>query len=117
MKCNNAIDTLLREVGQVIYEIQITGETAGDTALDTPTYATKTHRVYGIFRFATKELFEEIGTSLQADAVLFVREQLSMTSQIKNNDIFYEIRQEMIVDPLHTGLGYAYILSKYPEKV
>lgn len=114
---NFAVDSLLRDVGQVIWEIQITGEAAGDTLLDTPTLTTKKHRVYGIFSFMTKELFEKIGTSTQADAVLFTREQLTMTSQIEHNDIRYEITDERIIDPLHVRYGYVYILHKHPKRI
>lgn len=116
MPQNNAIDSLLRTVGQTVWEVRIMSETPGDTPMDTPAYVTKNIRVYGIFKFAAKELFQKMGFSLEADAVFYSRKQVEMTSQIKHNDILYEIRDEMIVDPLHTGLGYAYILTKFPEK-
>lgn len=108
----NSIDTLLRSVGQVVYEVQITAETDGDTLLDTPELTTKDHRVYGIFRFGTEELFELVGTSTQGDAVFFTREQLTLTSQLKHLDVLYEIKEEIPIDPLHTGMGYAYVLFR-----
>jgi len=111
-----ALDTLLHDVGQVIYEIQVTGEVAGDTPLDTSVQTVKKHRIYGIFSLATQEIFEKIGTSIQGDAVVFTREQLTLTSQIEHNDIRYEITEERVVDPLHTGLGYVYILHRHPRR-
>ena len=110
----NAADTLLRAVGQEIWEIQITATAAGDTLLDVPEPTEKKHRIYGTFQLATIELFERIGTSIQGDAVVFVREQLELTSQIEYNDVRYEITEEKVIEPLHAGKSYAYVLHKYP---
>lgn len=113
---NNSIDTLLRSVGQTIWEIRVMSETAGDTLLDTPIQVTKRHRVYGIFRLATKELFELVGISTQGDAVLFTRERISLTSQLEHNSIKYEITEEVQIEPIHTGDSWIYILHRHPKR-
>ena len=112
----NAIDCLLHVAGQTIWELKITASAAGDTLLDVPTQTKKKHRVYGIFRHGTRELFEHIGTETDGDAVVFVREQLDLTSQVEYRDIIYEITEEVFIEPLHTGTGYAYILHRYPRR-
>ncbi len=109
---NNATDTLLRSVGQIVWEIRIMAEAAGDTLLDTPTLVTKKVRVYGVFRLATVELLEQIGTSLQGDAVFFVRSQIDMKSQLEFEDKVYELTEEIVQRPLHAGKGYTYILHR-----
>lgn len=114
---SNAVDSLLREVGQEVWELVITGEAEGDTLLDVPAATTKRHRVYGIFRLATVELLEQIGTSTQADAVFYTREQLTMTSQLEHNDAFYEITEEVPIDPLHAGMGWVYVLHRHPKRI
>ena len=112
----NVIDCLLKQVGQVVYEVRITGETDGDTLLDVPTYTTVNHRVYGIFKMATRELLELVATSTQGDAVFFAREQIDLTSQLQHNEILYEINEEAVIEPLHTGLGYAYVVTRKSEQ-
>lgn len=112
----NAVDSLLRDIGQIVWELVITGETAGDTLLDVPRATTKRHRVYGIFTVGTREILELVGTSLDGDAVFVTREQLAMTSQIEHEGIYYEITDERIVEPLHTGRHYAYVLRRHPAR-
>jgi len=112
MACNNATKLMMRTLGPEIWELQITGSTDGDTLLDTPTYTKKRHRVYGIWRVATEELLELVGTSTQGDAVLFTFEQLTLTSQIEYKDILYEIESEVENNYYLTGNGYTYILRR-----
>ena len=112
----NAIDSLMRSVGQIVWELQITGETAGDTPLDVPVPVTKKHRVYGVWRLATAELLEQIGTSTQADAIFVSRETITMTSQLEFEDVKYEITERVDARPHHAGNMYAYICHRYPRR-
>jgi hypothetical protein len=114
---NSAWDCILRTIGQEIWEVQITAETAGDTLLDVPTYTTKKHRIYGVFRVATKELLELVGTSLQGDAVLFTNEQLDLTSQIEVDDVTYEIEEELKHNYYLANKGYSYILRRKGARI
>ena len=102
----NAIDSLIRDIGPVIWEIQITSTTAGDTPLDVPTPVTKRHRVYGNFRLATAELLEKIGTSAQGDAFFVSRETIDPTSQLEHEEVKYEITERIDANPLHCGAIY-----------
>lgn len=108
----NSVETLLRAIGQTVWEIQITGTTAGDTLLDIPTPTTKQHRIYGTFKIATRELLEMIGTSTQGDAILFTLEQVDLTSQILYDDVYYEIEEEVEHNFYLMPKGYSYILRR-----
>lgn len=110
---SNAIDCIMRAVGQEVWELQITAETAGDTPLDVPVKVKKRHRVYGTFRLATIEMLEKIGTSVQGDALFISRDVIDLTSQLEYEDIIYEITQKVDAIPLHTGKMYTYVLHKY----
>lgn len=112
----NAVDCLLHQEGPVLYEIRIMSETAGDTILDVNSSVTKRVRIYGIFRLATAELFQQLGVSSEGDAVVYVRKRIDMTSQIQHEEINYEIRQEIPINPLNAGSSYTYILTRFPDK-
>lgn len=109
---NTAIHTMLRAIGQEIWELQITGTTAGDTILDVPVDTVKRHRIYGIYRAASAELLEKIGTSIQGDAVLFTTEQITLTSQIEYNDVVYEVEEELEHAYYLMDFGFSYILRR-----
>jgi hypothetical protein len=113
----NAVDSYLTQHGQKVWELRITGETAGDTPLDSPNLVTKRHRVYGIFRLATQELFEKIGVATQGDAAFYSREQIDMTSQLEYDGQRYEIAEELEVNPVHAGASWVYILRRHPERI
>lgn len=116
MPMPNVIDSLLRTIGPVIWEVKIMAETAGDTPMDVPVAQTKNHRVYGNFRLATTELLEKIGTSTQGDALLVSRDVIDPTSQILYNDIYYEITKRIDADPLYAGKMYTYVLHRYGKR-
>ena len=108
----NAIDCIMRAVGQEVWELQITAETAGDTPLDVPVKVKKRHRVYGTVRLATVEQLEKIGTSVQGDALFISRDVIDLTSQLEYKDEIYEITDKIDALPLHTGPMYTYVLHK-----
>jgi len=110
------IDSLIRAIGPVVWEIQITSTTAGDTPLDVPNPVTKRHRVYGNFRLATAELLEKIGTSTQGDAFFVSRETIDLTSQLEYEDTLYEITERIDANPLHCGKMYTYVLHRYGKR-
>ena len=112
MLTSNAIDSIMRAVGQEVWELQITAETAGDTPLDVPEPVQKRHRVYGAFRLATIEMLEKIGTSVQGDALFISRDVIDLTSQLEYKDDIYEITDKIDALPLHTGPMYTYVLHK-----
>lgn len=114
---SNSVDSYLTEYGQKVWEHRITSEAAGDTLMDTPTLTTKKHRVYGIFRLATQEWFQLVGIATEGDAVFYSRERLNMTSQLEYNDAFYEIAEELEVNPVHVGASHAYVLRRHPEQI
>ena len=109
---SSAFECIIRTMGQEIWELQITAETAGDTLLDVPEYTTKRHRIYGVYRIATAELLEKIGTSTQGDAILFTTEQLTLTSQIEYKDVVYEIEEEIEHNYYLAEKGYSYIIRR-----
>ena len=113
----NAIDSIIRDIGPVVWELQITSEAAGDTPLDVPKPVTKRHRVYGNFRLATSELLEKIGTSTQGDAFFVSREVIDPTSQLEHDDVKYEITERVDANPLHCGAMYTYILHRYGKRI
>lgn len=112
MLTTNAIDSIMRAVGQEVWELQITGETAGDTPLDVPDPTQKRHRVYGAFRLATVEQLEKIGTSVQGDALFISRDVIDLTSQLEYKDTIYEITDKIDALPYLTGPMYTYVLHK-----
>ena len=109
---SNATYTVLRSVGQNVWEIRIMGETAGDTLFDVPFYRTKKHRVYGVFTLTTTESFQHIGTATQGDASFYCKERIAMTSQFYHDDLTFEIAEEIPHNPLYAGNGWIYILRK-----
>jgi len=116
MLTTNAIDSLIREVGPVVWEIKIMSTTAGDTPLDVPTSVTKRHRVYGTFRLANIALLEKIGTSKQGDALFVSRETVNIESQIEYDGNLYEITDRIDAKPLHAGAIYTYVLHRQGKR-
>ena len=114
---NSAWQCIIRTMGQEIWELQITGSTDGDTLLDVPKDTLKRHRIYGVYRIATQELLELIGTSKQGDAIVFTTEQLTLTSQIEYKDVVYEIEDEIEHNYYLAESGYSYILRRKGRKV
>ena len=120
----NSTDLWLKCTGQEIWELEVTSSTAGDTPLDVPVDTTKRHRIYGIFRPATQELLELIGTSIQGDAVLYTKERLTLTSQIEysgtgapEDATIYEIEKEVEHNYYLAGRGYSYVLRKKGKRI
>lgn len=112
----NAIDCAMRAVGQEVWELQITGETAGDTPLDVPDPVLKRHRVYGAFRLANIDFLEKIGASKQGDALFISRDVINLQSQLEYKDDRYEITERLDALPYLTGPMYTYVLHRYGKR-
>ena len=107
---NSAIKLMLKSVGQEVYERKITGSTAGATHMDTPDDTYRRQRIYGVFSITTREYFEKMGMSDQADGILFTLKRINMTSQIEYQEDVYEIHKEIVDNYYMFEKGYTYIL-------
>ncbi len=96
-----------------VYELQVTGESAGNPSFGIPTKKTiKRHELKS--SHLIKKVREEwiaSGIALPGDVTLQTAEQLTLTNQIENDGITYDIISQIDATS-YTGTNFLYILRR-----
>jgi hypothetical protein len=109
----NAMDSAFHILGtKNLWEVQIAGSTPGDTDMDSPVLTTVKIKIWGIFGATVNKQFSKVAWVEDVDAFVSVREPIDITSQIENDDILYEIVQEIKGEYYLGGKVYLYGLKR-----